>query len=172
MLVLPYVYGAIKSELEHYGRIKADAFSCLKRSWARCYCILGPQGPLARVNYCTSCYRKRRERNRGSECKLGFIPRPVVWSHKKACHTTCLMYSFSGKWQPAPVARWICWTGKQQLKKNIKEQMAAQFTIEVVCISILLRECQCWVNVFWYAIASDLADILKSLCHWTCCSFK
>lgn len=63
-------------------------------------------------------------------------PPPVVWSHKKACHTICLMCSFSGKWQPAPVARWICWTGKQQLKKNIKEQMAAQFTIEVVCISI------------------------------------
>lgn len=28
------------------------------------------------------------------------------------------MCSFFGKWQPAPVARWVCWSGKQLLKEH------------------------------------------------------
>lgn len=59
MLCLQYVYGAIKSELEHYGEIKVDVFYVL--STAELGVIPVPQGPLASINYFLQVREEERE---------------------------------------------------------------------------------------------------------------
>ena len=89
------------------------------------------------------------------------------------------MCSFSGKWQPAPVARWICWSGKQRLKeqrgrkkkkkkrKKKTKQQAEQGRREgewvlFVC-SLVTCECQSRVTCPRKARQLQIWQILRSL---------
>lgn len=94
------------------------------------------------------------------------------------------MCSFSGKWRPAPVARWICWSGKQWLREHRArektKQQAEQRRREgerVLCVcSLVTCECQSRVTcpikakqpqiwqIFWsLRICGLLADELYSI---------
>lgn len=87
--------------------------------------IPGPQGLLARINS-FQLVRDRARGERGEVVMVTFLkawihpPPPVVKPHKNTLATQfawCVV--FFAKWQPAPVARWICWSGKQPLKEHI-----------------------------------------------------
>lgn len=149
MIGVQRVYGAIKSQSEHYGGIKANVFlfffffylfSRLKHSWARCY--TWPAGTIGKDKLLPVSAGRRRTGEKEGE--RAFV---TAWMHppqdtptphpllccvvlccliKRLPHNLLDVYFFSppflfcffGKWQLDPVAAWICWSGKQQLKEH------------------------------------------------------